>query len=415
MELRSPAPRPRRGGLVGVLTPTRLSLARARRIALAAQGFGRPRPPVVTTRHLRSVVATLGLIQVDSVNVLTRSHYLPFYSRLGPYDRVLLDRLRDQAPRALIEYWGHEASLMALTTWPLFRFRMQLAATDSWGWMQQAAREHPDLLETVREVVTRRGPVTASQLEAVIAHDHDRPREDWGWNWSLVKRVVEQLFWAGEVTSAGRTAQFQRRYAAPQRVFPPALRSVLDEHIDQSEVFVALMALGARAHGVGTEQCLRDYARLRPEQARPALARLLERGTVEEVRVDGWRRTAYRWVGARQPREVNARALLSPFDSLVWTRERTRALFGFDYRLEIYTPGHRRVHGYYVLPFLLGEELVGRVDLKADRVAGRLLVRQVTWEPGRGGVGDRAELAAELESMAGWLGMDDMLIEQAAR
>lgn len=383
--------------------PERIGVAAARRIALAAQGFGRPRPTgPVTTRDLRRVLATVGLVQVDSVNVLTRAQYLPFFSRLGPYDTGLLDRLRDRAPRAVVEYWGHEASLVPVDLWPLFRFRMERARHESWGWMRRAAREHPELVAAVRAEVARHGPLTASELEARLMHEAGRPRTDWGWNWSLVKRVLEYLFWAGEISSAGRTPQFQRRYAVPHRVLPPAVTEAVGP-AEEFEAFVALMELAARAHGIGSEQCLRDYARLRPEQARPALAALVARGLVREVRVEGWRRAAYLHRDARRPRRIDARALISPFDSLIWTRGRVRALFGFDYRLEIYVPRARRVHGYYVLPFLRGEELIGRVDLKADRVKGVLRVQALTWEPGRGGPADTADLEAELDLMAAWL------------
>ncbi len=359
----------------------------------------------VTSRDLRRVVATVGLVQIDSVNVLTRSHYLPFFSRLGPYDTGLLDALRDRGPRHLTEYWAHEASLLPIELWPTFRFRMDRAHEDSWGGMQRVARDHPDVVATVLAEVAAAGPLTARELEARLGHDAERPRENWGWNWSLTKAALEHLFWAGEITSAGRTAQFERRYAVPGRAFPARLRAMADVRIREDDAFVTLMELGARAHGVGTEQCFRDYARLRPEQARPALARLVETGVLREVRVEGWRRTAYLHRDARPLRRVGARALLSPFDSLVWQRDRVRALFDFDYRLEIYTPAAKRVHGYYVLPFLLGEDLVGRVDLKADRAAGLLRVQALTWEPGRGGADDRAELDAELDLMASWLAL----------
>jgi uncharacterized protein YcaQ len=387
--------------------PEVISRPLARRIALAAQGFARPRPPSgqVTARDVRRVLETVGLVQIDSVNVLARSQYLPFFSRLGPYDPALLDALRDRPPRRVLEYWAHEASLVPVALWPSFQFRRDRAATEAWGGMQSVARQHPDVVAAVLAEVATRGPVTARDLEALIAHDHDRARVEWGWNWSVVKRALEHLFWAGEVTSAGRTSQFERRYAVPHRALSPADRWVVTERIPEAEQFLTLIELGARAHGIGTEQCFRDYARLRPEQARPALATLVDRGVLREVRVEGWRRTAYVHRDARRPRRVSARALLSPFDSLIWTRDRVRALFEFDYRLEIYTPAAKRVHGYYVLPFLLGDELVGRVDLKADRAAGVLRVQRLTWEPGRGGAGDRAELDAELDLMARWLSL----------
>jgi len=388
--------------------PVRLTAAAARRIALAAQGFARPRPPVPTTRDIQRVVDTVAVVQVDSVNVVVRSHYLPFFSRLGPYDRALLDRARDTAPRRVVEYWAHEASLVAPATWPLLDFRMRRARTDSWGGMQRVAREHPELVEAVLEEVSRRGPMTSREVEVALAHDLPRTREDWGWNWSLVKNALEHLFWAGQVSSAGRTTQFERRYALPERVLPPAARAAaVDPAVrpDDEECFRRLVEIAARAHGVGSEQCLRDYFRLSPEQARPAVAALVADGTLVPASVQGWHRPVYLHRDARRPRRVQARALLSPFDSLVWQRDRVRALFGFDFRLEIYVPEPQRMHGYYVLPFLLGDELVARVDLKSDRAAGVLQVRRCTWEPGRGSEDDRRELDEELALLATWLGL----------
>lgn len=380
----------------------RMTLDAARRIAIAAQGLARTRPTpwTATTRDLNRVVGTLQIVQIDSVNVLTRSHYLPFFARLGPYDTALLDQVRDRAPRRLIEYWAHEASLIPPELWPLFRFRMERA--HAWG-VERVTREHPGIVEAVREEVANHGPITARQLEARMAHDHDRERTEWGWNWSIVKRALEHLFWAGEITSAGRTAQFERRYALPERVFPPAHRAAATVFPPQEHAFRELIERAARAHGLGSELCLRDYARLRSAQARPAIEALVEEGVLQPVSVEGWRRPAYLHRDARRPRSVHARALLSPFDSLVWQRERIEALFDFTYRIEIYTPAHKRVHGYYVLPFLLGDRLVARVDLKADRASGVLRVQQVTWEPGRGGAQDRSELDAELDLMAEWL------------
>lgn len=373
----------------------RLTLAQARRIALAAQGFARPRPPAwsATVRDLNRVVRTLHIIQIDSVNVVTRSHYLPFFSRLGPYDTTLLDRMRDRSPRRLVEYWAHEASLISPELWPVFRFRMDRARDN----------EHPDLVAAVRDEVAARGPVTARELEAVMAHDDDRDRSNWGWNWSLIKRALEHLFWTGQISSAGRTPQFERRYALPTRVLPPGARELAAAGPTREESFRQLIERAARAHGVASELCLHDYSRIGGDAARPAIDRLVDEGVLRPVTVEGWRRPAYLHRDARRPREVHARALLSPFDSLVWQRERIAALFDFRYRLEIYTPAHKRVHGYYVLPFLLGDRLVGRVDLKADRAAGVLRVQQVSWEQGRGGGEDRGELDAELHLMAEWL------------
>ncbi|MEO5610648.1 MAG: crosslink repair DNA glycosylase YcaQ family protein [Ornithinibacter sp.] len=386
--------------------PVRLSTSEARRIALAAQGFARPRPGVPGIRDIQRVVDTVGVVQIDSVNVLSRSHYLPFFSRLGAYDRSLVDRARDVAPRRVVEFWAHEASLVPPGTWPLLDFRMRRARSDAWGGMQRVAREHPDLVEAVRGEVSRRGPLTSRQVESALAHDLPRERDDWGWNWSLVKSALEHLFWAGEISSAGRNTSFERRYAVPARVLPPALREQAldpDARPSEPEAFRRLVEISARAHGVGTEQCLRDYFRLAPEQARPAIDSLVADGTLLPATIEGWRRPAYLHHLARRPRRVHARALLSPFDSLIWQRDRTRAIFGFDYRLEIYVPEHLRVHGYYVLPFLLGDRLVARLDLKADRAAGILRVKQCTWEPGRGTLEDQRELDEELALMATWL------------
>lgn len=392
--------------------PVRLSQAQARRIALAAQGFAdpRPEPGQATMRHLQRVIDRVQVVQIDSVNVLSRSHYLPFFSRLGPYDRALLDRARDRAPRRLVEYWAHEASLIPPQTWPLLDFRMQRALSDSWGGMQRVARQHPELVEAVRDEVVRRGPMTSRQLESALEHDLPRERDQWGWNWSLVKNALEHLFWSGQITSAGRTMQFERRYAALERVLPREVAALAVEPAlrpPHEVAFRELMLLAARAHGVGTEQCLRDYFRLKPEQARPALVSLVAEGQLVPATIEGWKRPAYLDPQARRPRRVEAQALLSPFDSLIWQRDRTAALFGFDYRLEIYVPAHLRVHGYYVLPFLYRESLVARCDLKADRAAGVLRVNAVHWEPGAAPEA-KAALDAELASMAYWLGLRDI-------
>lgn len=395
----------------------RIGAAAARRIALAAQGFARPRPPVgrVGLRDLQRVIDTVGVVQIDSVNVVARSQYLPFFSRLGPYDTALLDRMRDRSPRRLVEYWAHEASLVPPATWPLLDFRMRRAHSEAWGGMQRIARERPDLVAAVLADVGQRGPATSRELEAALAHDRPVSREQWGWNWSEVKRALEHLFWAGEISAAGRTSQFERRYAALERVFPVALREAVrpGARPAEDEAFVELLRIAARAQGVATEQDLRDYFRLKPEQARPALARLVASGELRPVTVEGWHRPAYLLDGARRPRRVEATALLSPFDSLVWYRPRTAALFGFDFRLEIYTPLAQRVHGYYVLPFLLGDRLVGRVDLKADRGAGVLRALAVYWEP-HAPTGAPTALEGELERMAGWLGLASVGMPPAA-
>jgi len=386
-----------------------MTQAQARRIAIAAQGFAEPKPApgAAAMRHVQRVIDRVGIIQIDSVNVVTRSQYLPFFSRLGPYETALLDRARDVAPRRLIEYWAHEASLIPPRTWALLNFRMKRALSDSWGGMQRVAREHPELVQTVFAEVASRGPLTSRQLETALAHDVPRDKSEWGWNWSLVKSALEHLFWSGQISSVGRTSQFERRYAALERVLPKA---VAVQSISPSlrppddDAFRRLMLIAAKALGVGTEQCLRDYFRLKPDQARPALEALVASGDLAQVSIDGWKRPAYVYKDARIPRRVHAEALLSPFDSLIWQRDRTLALFNFHYRLEIYVPVGQRIHGYYVLPFLYGDTLVARVDLKADRAADVLRAHAIHWEPGAPPEA-RPALDRHLASMASWLGL----------
>jgi uncharacterized protein YcaQ len=386
-----------------------LTQAKARRIAIAAQGLAAPRPApgTVNMRQVQQVIDRVGVIQIDSVNVVTRSQYLPFFSRLGPYETALLDRARDVAPRRLVEYWAHEASLIPPQTWALLNFRMKRALSDSWGGMRRVALEQPDLVQTVFAEVISRGPLSSRQLETAMERDLPRDKSAWGWNWGLVKSALEHLFWTGQISSAGRTGQFERRYASLERVLP---KSVAVQSISPSlrptddDAFRQLILIAAKAHGVGTEQCLRDYFRLKPEQARPALRSLVASGDLVPVRVQGWKRPAYLYKDARIPRVVHAEALLSPFDSLVWQRDRTLALFNFKFRLEIYVPVGKRIYGYFVLPFLYGDTLVARVDLKADRAAGVLRAHAIHWEPGAPPEA-RSALNRELASMASWLGL----------
>jgi uncharacterized protein YcaQ len=373
-----------------------IKLSTARRIALAAQGFGGRSPPS-DRRAVAGTVERTGLLQIDSVNVLVRSHYLPVFSRMGLYDRGALDEAAWGRRRTLFEYWGHEASLIPLETYPLLRWRMERAARGEgvYTGLARFGRERADRIAAVLAEVTDRGPISAGELSG-----GEKGKGSW-WGWSDGKRALEWLFWAGRVTTARRRG-FERLYDLPERVLPPAI--VEAEPPPAAEAHRALLLIAARAYGVATERDLRDYWRLDVAETRAALAELVEDRRLVTVQVEGWREPAYLHSDARRPRRVEGAALLSPFDSLVWFRPRAERLFGFRYRLEIYTPAEKRVHGYYVLPFLLDERLVARVDLKADRGPGVLQVHGVHLEEGAGG--DVMEpLAGELRRMAEWLGL----------
>jgi uncharacterized protein YcaQ len=377
-----------------------LSVLQARRIALAAQGFTRPRPGLdgpVTSRHVARVVERLGFFQIDSVNVLARAHYMPLYSRLGAYDVELLHRASGRAPRRMFEYWAHEAALVDIALWQAFQFRMDSGAR-MWGGMIRVFEEKPEFVEWVLSEVRDRGPLTAREIE----HDVPRTTGGWGWSWSEVKSALEYLFYKGKVTAARRNAAFERVYDLPERVIPRAQLEAAP--LDAAAAHRVLVSHAARALGVGTAQCLRDYFRMDPTATRIAIDDLVASGELEPTSIVGWSRPAYLHRDAVRPRKVSARALLSPFDPLVFERTRTERLFDFRYRIEIYVPADKRVHGYYVLPFLLGDRLVARVDLKADRAAGALLVRGA-WAESHAPDRTAEELAAELRLMAGWLGL----------
>lgn len=378
----------------------RFSAAEARRIALAAQGFAESRPTgAVDARHVRRVLDRVGLLQMDSVNVLVRSHYLPLHARLGTYPTELLDRLAYDRRRSLFEYWGHEASLLPLAMQPLMRWRMARARGGEglYSGLARFGAERADYVARVLAEVTDRGPLTAGELS-----DGSRGEGGW-WGWSDGKRALEFLFWGGLVTTAHRR-HFERVYDLPERVLPRAVLEAATPAEDEAQR--ELLRRSVRALGIATERDLRDYFRMPVAGFRDRLAELVEAGDLLPVTVDGWDRPAFLDRGARLPRRIQAAALLSPFDSLIWERDRTLRLFGFHYRLAFYTPAEQRTHGYYVLPFLLGDRLVGRIDLKADRAGRCLLVLAAHGEAGADPATVAPPLHAELTALARWLGLD---------
>jgi uncharacterized protein YcaQ len=378
----------------------RITPALARRIALAAQGFGAPRPALVTSGHLRRTLDRLALHQIDSVNVLSRAHYLPAFSRLGRYDRALFERAAwgPRSQRRMFEYWAHEASLLPLDLHPLLRWRMDRADRGllrSAG-MRAYAHERRGEAMALLDRIRASGPLAASDVES--------SKTGW-WTWSDAKHALEWLFYAGHITTATRRRGFERVYDLPERVLP---RAILDLPTpDEPTAQAALVERAARALGIATGIELRDYFRLSPTDAAAAIARLVADGTLRPVEVEGWP-AAYLHHAARRPRRITGQALLAPFDPLVWERARTERLFRFRYRIEIYVPAEKRRYGYYVLPFLLDERLVARVDLKADRTRGKLLVQSVHLEPGAPSE-TSARLGDELETMADWLGLQAVI------
>ena len=392
-----------------------LSAAQARATALAAQGFGRPRPEGrVDLRHLRRVLDDVGILQLDSVNVLSRAHYLPLFSRLGPYPRETLDRLTHHLPaggraggrgggRELFEYWAHEASLVPVALEPLLRWRMARVDRLAWKSVARIGRDRPELVAWLLEQVGERGPIRASDLAVPQRRDHTEM-----WSWTEEKTALEHLFFAGRV-SAARRVNFERLYDLPERVLPAAVLAIPTPAEDEAQR--RLLMYSARRLGVATEPDLGDYFRLPRAESKARVAELVEAGALLPARVEGWDREAY--VPADLPPRSRVRAgaaLLSPFDSLIWRRERAERLFGFRYRIEIYTPAAKRRYGYYVLPFLLGDRLVARVDLKGDRGAGTLRVKGAYAEPAAEPAAVAAALAGELRAMSGWLGLGGIAV-----
>jgi len=375
------------------------SRAEARRIAISAQGLDAPRRGALTRASLLRIVDRLGVLQIDAVNVLARAHYVPLFSRRGPYDTKCLDRAAYGRDQALFEYWGHQASLLPVSLHPLFRFRMERAASlqQIYGGLAKFVRERRSYVESVYAEVAERGPLRAGELAS------STPRQGGWWGWSDGKRALEWLFWAGRVTTKARK-NFERVYDLTERVLPAEVTSAKTPSVEDAQR--ELVKLSARALGIATDDDLADYFRLRLGEVRPRIAELVDARVLVPVRIEGIAKPAYLHADAKVPRAASGRAILSPFDPLVWHRARTHRLFDFHYRIEIYTPEHLRNHGYYVLPFLDGEVLAARVDLKASREASTLLVQAVHLEPGADSKKTAESLAAELGDVASWLGLE---------
>lgn len=378
-----------------------LTAAQARRVAVAAQGFAEPKPAGPITRaHLRRLISRIQVLQLDSVSVAVRAHYAPVFSRLGPYDRDVLDRAAwgPRSSRLLVEYWAHEAALMAVDDWPLLRWRMRQYRHGRWG--TQIVKANPQLADDIVAAVAELGPSTAGQIEAHLAAEPRMRKGTW-WNRSDTKWVAEALFASGALTTATRVG-FARHYDLVERVLPA---EVLAREVDDDQAVRQLTLRAATALGVGTEADLRDYFRLTAQQIKPVIAELVAAGEIERVRVEGWPVPAYLRAGQTVPRRDRGTALLCPFDPLIFFRPRVKRLFDFHYRIEIYTPAAKRQYGYYVWPLLLDGQLVARVDLKTDRAADSLRVLGVFGEPDSPRTRVAAALAGELASMASWLGL----------
>ncbi|WP_176357463.1 winged helix-turn-helix domain-containing protein [Mycobacterium persicum] len=378
-----------------------LTAAQARRVAVAAQGFAEPKPAGPITRaHLRRLISRIQVLQLDSVSVAVRAHYAPVFSRLGPYDRDVLDRAAwgPRSSRLLVEYWAHEAALMAVDDWPLLRWRMRQYRHGRWG--TQIVKANPQLADDIVAAVAELGPSTAGQIEAHLAAEPRMRKGTW-WNRSDTKWVAEALFASGALTTDTRVG-FARHYDLVERVLPA---EVLAREVDDDQAVRQLTLRAATALGVGTEADLRDYFRLTAQQIKPVIAELVAAGEIERVRVEGWPVPAYLRAGQTVPRRDRGTALLCPFDPLIFFRPRVKRLFDFHYRIEIYTPAAKRQYGYYVWPLLLDGQLVARVDLKTDRAADSLRVLGAFGEPDSPRTRVAAALAGELASMASWLGL----------
>ena len=379
----------------------KLTIAQARRVALAAQGFTDPRPGgKIDIRHLRRVVERVGVVQLDSVNVVARAHFLPFFARLGDYPMNLADRI-GWGTGELVEYWAHEAALIPVEQWPLFRHRMQ--RNFHWPSMNRWMVENPKIIEDVLKEVTKRGPLRPGDLD----HHTGAARGPW-WDWSDAKLALEALFFTGRLTVAERV-NFVRYYDLSERVLPA---EVLAAEVDEDSARRQLLKQAVRHHGIGTAADMADYYRMSNQSAAQHLKKLALKGEIDEIEVAGWKGPVYMNPGARLPRSVEGLSVLCPFDPLIWFRPRTKRLFDFHYRIEIYTPPAKRVFGYYVFPILLDGELVGRVDLKADRQAGLLRVRGSFVEDGQDSTRVAVPLAGEMKTMASWLGLVDVAVEK---
>jgi uncharacterized protein YcaQ len=381
-----------------------LSRIEARRLALAAQGFDCPRPRgAVDGTHLRRIIRQLGLLQLDFVNVVVPAHYQVPFSRLGPYERSRLDEVVYQR-RDFTEQWAHEASIVPVETWALLRHRMETRRVRPYGF-EKFLEQNAAYVQRVLDEVRARGPLTADELSAPDSSAHFLPSD---WYWSVRRAVLEVHFGRGLLAVVERRPGFARAYDLAERVLSAEHHG---RQVERDEAQRELLRLAGRALGVGTLGDLADYFRMPAREARPRVAELVEAGELRPVRVEGWREPAYRHPEAKLPRRIEAAALLSPFDPVVWFRPRAKRLFDFEHRFEIFVPPAKRKWGCYVLPFLMGDRLVARVDLKADRSARRLRVLAAHLEPHAEAGPVAAALAAELQGMAGWLGMESVAIE----